>query len=121
MRNNRVKKILCSPLCQTKKLSLLIQHFLASLNPAINPIIYGVVNETFRRAITLQFPCFSKILKPQPLSTVSRSRPSVHQIRPGRSIWRSMFAKSFTNSNNSQTLSSDLDANRLSVVMNARL
>ena len=38
------------------------QHVLACVNAAINPLIYGVVNETFRKAIVLQFPCLSKCI-----------------------------------------------------------
>ena len=37
-----------------------VQHLFATVNAAINPLIYGVVNETFRKAIMLQFPCLTK-------------------------------------------------------------
>ena len=50
------------------------------LNSAINPIIYGIVNETFRKAITLSFPCFGPILRVA-TGTRGRSQATLNNVR----------------------------------------
>ena len=51
------------------------------LNSAINPIIYGVVNETFRKAITLSFPCFGPILQ---VASGTRGRSNLTTLNNAR-------------------------------------
>lgn len=51
------------------------------LNSAINPVIYGVVNETFRKAITLSFPCFGPILQ---VASGTRGRSNLTTLNNAR-------------------------------------
>lgn len=60
------------------------QHVFACINAAINPLIYGVVNETFRKAILLQFPwiarCLRKCGRTSPNSRYTRNTIKAHNF-----------------------------------------
>ncbi|XP_074600111.1 QRFP-like peptide receptor [Brevipalpus obovatus] len=63
-------------------------HVFASLNSAVNPIIYGIINESFRKAICLLYPKLSWFLR------LDRYNPrkSRHETRPmDREHPRSIF------------------------------
>ena len=95
------------------KSAVFAEHFFASLNSAVNPIVYGIVNETFRRAITLRFPCLSAILKPLPLSTVSKTtRPSVNRPRSARNNSRPLFFISSLAGKSFKTASTDPESSK---------
>lgn len=57
-------------------------HVFASLNSAINPIVYGIINESFRHAICLLYPKLSLIVglhKYSRKKSVPIGRPNLHQ------------------------------------------
>ena len=61
-------------------------NVLASLNSAINPIIYGVLNETYRKAICLLFPKLTRILMPNGNGGNRTNRTQQTPRQPGTSL-----------------------------------
>ncbi|KAI1291840.1 Neuropeptide FF receptor 2 [Halotydeus destructor] len=51
-------------------------HICAALNSAVNPIIYGIMNETFRRASCLMFPKLRYLLRPTGDTIIRSQRPT---------------------------------------------
>lgn len=79
---------------------------LASLNAAVNPIIYGVVNETFRKATCLMFPWLNRFLLPNENKRPGENPQVVEEDERSNTPRKNVFLRT------SFAVSSDLDSHR---------
>lgn len=84
-----------------------IQHLLASLNAAIDPIIYGIVNETFRRALVLHFPFLGRVFGKQTTTTNNKQRMTRQQHLTTKSFKLAFPQTTFSNGHSKSSHSSN--------------